>query len=114
MNKKGQALVEFIIILPILIFIMLAIIDYGVISYTKSKMENIISDVSNMYKNSEDNIEIKNFILSNDRDLNIEIDNSDKYVTIKLYKKYDYITPGLNKLFNINNISVERKIYNGK
>lgn len=114
MNKKGQALVEFIIILPILIFIMLAIIDYGVISYTKSKMENIINDVSNMYKNSEDNIEIKNFILSNDRDLNIEIDNGDKYVNIKLYKKYDYITPGLNKLFNINNISVERKIYNGK
>ena len=34
-SKKGQALVEFIIILPILIFILLAVVDYGMISYTK-------------------------------------------------------------------------------
>lgn len=110
-SKKGQALVEFIIILPILIFILLAVIDYGMISYTKSKIENIINDVGSMYKNNETDEEINKFIISNDKSLKIDVNKEDKYYNIKLYKKYDYITPGLNKLFNINEISVERKIY---
>ena len=114
MNKRGQALVEFIIILPIMIFIMLAIIDYGMISYTKSKIENIITDDGNMYKNNESEDEIKDFIKSNDKLLNSVINFDDKYINIKLYKKYDYITPGLNKIFKVNEISVERKIYNGE
>ena len=53
MNRKGQALVEFIIVLPVLIFILLAIIDFGTLSFNKNKLENIITDVSSMYKNNE-------------------------------------------------------------
>lgn len=111
-NKKGQALVEFIIILPILIFILLAVMDYGVISFNKSKLENIITDVGRMYKNNEVDDEINNFIKSNDKDLKIETIYEDKYINIRLYKKYNYITPGLDKIFKSNEISVERKIYN--
>ena len=112
-SKKGQALVEFIIILPILIFILLAVIDYGVISFNKSKLENIITDLSDMYKNKELEEEINNFVKSNDKDLEIKTTYEDKYINIKLYKKYNYITPGLDKIFKSNEISVERKIYNG-
>lgn len=112
-SKKGQALVEFIIILPILIFILLAVIDYGVISFNKSKLENIITDLSDMYKNKESEEEINNFVKSNDKDLGIKTTYEDKYINIKLYKKYNYITPGLDKIFKSNEISVERKIYNG-
>lgn len=112
-SKKGQALVEFIIILPILIFILLAVIDYGVISFNKSKLENIITDLSDMYKNKESEEEINNFVKSNDKDLEIKTTYEDKYINIKLYKKYNYITPGLDKIFKSNEISVERKIYNG-
>ena len=111
MNKKGQALVEFIIILPIIIFILLAIIDYGTISHTKSKLENIITDVSSMIKNNENEEEINKFVEENDNNLNLEILKEEKYITIKLYKKYDYITPGLNKIFKTDNINIERKIY---
>lgn len=111
-SRKGQALVEFIIILPILIFILLAVIDYGIISFNKSKLENIITDVGNMYKNSETDNEINKFIKSNDEYLNIETTYEDKYINIKLYKTYNYITPGLDKIFKTNKISVERKIYN--
>ena len=71
-SKRGQALVEFIIILPILIFILLAVIDYGAISFNKSKIENIITDVSNMYKNKENDDEIDKFGKSNDKDVKIE------------------------------------------
>ena len=111
-SKKGQALVEFIIILPILIFILLAVIDYGAISFNKSKIENIITDVSNMYKNNESEEEIINFIKDNDNTLKLESKVEDKYVNIKLYKNYSYITPGLDKIFKTSEISVERKLYN--
>ena len=111
MDKKGQALVEFIIILPILIFIMLAIIDYGIISYNKSKIENLITDVSIMLKNNESEEEIRNFIISNDRDITVNINSEGKYIYLTLGKKYEYITPGLNKLFKVNEITIERKIY---
>jgi len=111
MNKKGQALVEFIIILPIIIFILLAIIDYGTISHMKSKLENIISDISSMIKNNETDEEIINFVNENDKTLIVDINKEEKYIYLKLYKKYDYITPGLNKIFKTEGIELERKIY---
>ena len=45
MNKKGQALVEFILILPIFIFILLAIVDIGKINIMKSHLETLLKDV---------------------------------------------------------------------
>lgn len=111
MNKKGQALVEFIIILPILIFILLAIIDYGNISQTKNKIENILNEVSVMYKNNENDDEIKEFVNNNDSEINMNVSHDGKYINVTLYKNYDYITPGFNKIFKSDVISVERKIY---
>ena len=51
MNKKGQALVEFIIILPVFIFMLLAMIDIGKILYFNNKIESKIDDVITMYEN---------------------------------------------------------------
>jgi len=112
MNRKGQALVEFIIILPIIIFIFFMIIDYGIISYNKQKLENIISDVVKMKNNNETNEEIKAFLRLNDKDIKLEIEENDKYTDLKLVKKYSYITPGLERIFNNKDITIERKIYN--
>lgn len=111
MNKKGQALVEFIIILPILLFIMLAILDYGILYYNKTKLENIITEVSQMYDNKENENEIKNFIKSNDDNIDYVFNVEDKYVNIKLSKVQSFITPGIDKIID-NKITVERKIYN--
>jgi len=112
MNRKGQALVEFIIILPIIIFLLFMIIDYGIISYNKQKLENIITDIVKMKSNNETEEEINEFIKSNDKDIKLILDNKDKYTQLKLTKKYNYITPGLERIFNEKNIVVERKIYN--
>lgn len=111
MNKRGQALVEFIVVLPILIFILFAIIDYGMISYNRNRLENIISDVSRMYNKGETEDEINTFINSNDKDIVANINKEDKYVNITLSKKYDYITPGLDKIFKNSDIKIERMIY---
>lgn len=112
MNKKGQALVEFIIILPIIIFILFMIIDYGIISYNKQKLENIVTDIVKMKSNSEPDEEIKKFIKSNDKEINVTLEEKDKFTELKLVKKYNYITPGLDKIFNNSDITIERKIYN--
>ena len=112
MNKRGQALVEFIIILPIIIFIMLAIVDYGSISFNKNKMESITNDIANMYHNNESIDEINKFISNNDKDINFSYEVSDKYINVKLTKKYKYITPGIDNIIKNNEIVVERVIYN--
>ena len=45
MNKKGQALVEFIIILPIFLMLLLAAFDLVNIMQTKMKLETILEEV---------------------------------------------------------------------
>ena len=48
MNRKGQALVEFVLILPIFIMILFSIVDFGMIFNKKNELENISVDVVNM------------------------------------------------------------------
>ena len=66
MNKKGQALVEFIIIMPVMLFILLGIIDFGTYNYNLNKLEGILNNVSDMYKNNESIDEIRKYLSNND------------------------------------------------
>ena len=59
-NKKGQALVEFVIILPIFIFMLLAIIDVGKIIFIQNRLENKMSNVLDLYRNQKSYDEKKN------------------------------------------------------
>ena len=78
MNRKGQALVEFILILPVLLIIIIALIDIGNIYikkyelnkdleivaeyYEKNKTDELLAYVSNedieFFENTEGNIKI--------------------------------------------------------
>ena len=58
MNKKGQALIEFIIILPIFIMLMLAVFDYVRIYSEKSNLESVIEDVILSNELNDDNITV--------------------------------------------------------
>ena len=58
MNKKGQALVEFVLILPVFLIILLVIVDFGNLLYSKNKLENDSNDMVRIIKN-ESNIELK-------------------------------------------------------
>ena len=40
MNRKGQALIEFVLILPVLILILFIIFDFGYIFYSKYELKN--------------------------------------------------------------------------
>ncbi len=100
MDKKGQALVEFIIIIPIVVMIFLGIIDYIMIFSAKNNLENKMSEVVKIYHeyNSED--EIKEYLSLDKENINISysIEESDKYVTISLEESYNFITPLLSKI----------------
>lgn len=111
MNKKGQALVEFIIILPILVMLVFTFIDFAMITYNKIKLENTLNDVVNMI-NNKDEKEIKEFINIDNKNVDYYVTKKDKYITIHLTKDINIITPGLNiVLDNPYKVKVSRVMY---
>lgn len=109
MNRKGQALVEFVLILPLFILIMFAIIDFGIIMSRKSELENTVIDIVMMINNNDDIEMIRNSYPS----LVIDTVKEGKYTTIKVSSKVDIITPGLNLVLGDPYIvTVERVVMN--
>ena len=95
MNNKGQALIEFVLILPIFLFILFAVIDFGMIYSSKSRLENDSADIIDLYKNGTSIDEIKNMYLDNE----INISDDGKYYKFNISTSVNIITPGFNKIF---------------
>lgn len=109
MNRKGQALVEFVLILPVFILILFAIVDFGTILSKKNELENDSIDIVLLINNGTNIDEIK----SKYSDLDIDLKDVDKYTEIKITKSINIITPGLNLILgNPYKIIVERVIPN--
>ena len=107
-NKKGQALVEFVLILPILIIILLTVIDFGNILFSKNKLENDTTDIIRIIKNKDDNINLKEEYPN----IKIEITNyKENYQKITLTSEVKINTFLLDKILgNPCKISTERVI----
>jgi len=95
-NKKGQALVEFVLILPILLILIFLIIDLGRIIYTKNNLVNMVSDASDMYQKNIDKEKILEVLNSQEKITNLDIYEKDSLTYIKLTKNINLLTPGLN------------------
>lgn len=95
MNNKGQALVEFVLILPIFLFIVFAVFDFGMIFSSKNKLENDSLDISLLFKNGTTLDEIKKMY----PDLLITINNDSEYYEVKISSSVNLITPGFNRIF---------------
>ena len=109
MNKKGQALVEFILILPVFIFLIFSIYDFGMIFNKKNKLENISTDVIELYKSGKTISDI-NTLYSN---LTILSTEEDDYNKITITDNLKLITPGFNRIFgNPYKVTIERYIPN--
>ena len=109
-NNKGQALVEFIIILPIFLMLILSIIDLGNIISKKYSLQNDIDLISDMYKN-EEYVNINNYV--NDKNITISYRVSDDFVIINLKKDVNVISPLLNIILGRDyEINVEKSMYN--
>ena len=54
MNNKGQALVEFVLILPVFLFIVMIVYDFGMIFNSRNQLLSNSNDIVMMIKNGED------------------------------------------------------------
>lgn len=112
-NNSGQALIEFILIIPVLVFIFLAIVDFGNIYAKTNNLEGLINEVVTMYKNDESFVDIDKYIKENNEKITFNINNDDnKFVDIVLKEEVNILTPGLNLILgDPYNIEVKRVIY---
>ena len=108
-NSKGQALVEFIIVLPILLLIVMAIIDFGNIFTKKYSLENDLDTISSMYK-EESYTSINKY--AKEKGIGVSYDKDEEFTTISLSKSVKVNTPILNNILGKNyNITTSRVIY---
>lgn len=117
-NKRAQALIEFVLVLPILIMLLFSIIDFGTILIRKSELENKINEAYEAAKNTIDGADlyenVKNAINKegeNNIEVEIILDNESDYMKIKLTSSVKVITPGLNLILGSSHkTSVERVV----
>ena len=95
MNRKGQALVEFVLILPIFILILLVIVDFGNILYSKNQLENNSTDIVRLVLNGEDVLDFSSRYP--DYEISLE-DTQNQYREINITQKIKIITPFLDRV----------------
>lgn len=115
MNKKGQALVEFVIILPVFLFLLFIVIDFGKILFTKINLENNLNDVVSMYDDGKSIKNINSFLKKNDSTAKLKVTNeNNENVIFTITSNVNISTPGLNKILDSPyKVEVRRVIYNG-
>lgn len=112
-SSKGQALIEFVIILPVFLMLIFAIIDFGRVIYEKNMLENVVSTASELYDSGKSYDEIRSVINREEANkFDITIVEKDGYVTIRISETVRPITPGFSMLKNrVFNISTYRILY---
>ena len=109
MNRRGQALVEFVLILPVIILLIFTVYDLGMIYSRKTTLENNSSDIVSLYNSGKSIDEIKNIYPK----LTISDEIDGDYHKIVISDDIKVITPGLNRILGSPyKIMVERYIPN--
>lgn len=97
-NNKAQALVEFVLLLPVLLFILFIIFDFANIFYHKNHLEGIINDVAVLVENKASDKKIKETI--NNKSITYTIEPNEEFAKIKLTEKVSLVTPFSNIVFD--------------
>lgn len=113
LNNKGQSLVLFIMIIPILLLIMVFVYDMGMLLYEKDRLSNTVNmaiDYTLDNKEISDE-EIKELIDRNTkREVEIKIDRDNDSITIEAEEEAKFIFSNLFD-FDFTKIDIE---YEGK
>ena len=94
MKSKGQALIEFILVMPIFIFIALAVFDFGNIIVKKYQLENDIDTIATMYEEKKD---ADATAYATKIDAKLTYNDTGTYNEISLSKRVNIITPILRQ-----------------
>ena len=97
LNNKGQALVAFVIILPVILIIMAIIIDIGLMGVEKRKVTNVMKEaIEYGLKHDSTEEQIKDMIDKNIKYKSIDIKSNDD-IHISLEYEYKQIFGFINK-----------------
>lgn len=108
MNRKGQALVEFVLILPIFIMILFLVVDFGTIYSRKASLENVTADIIDAIESGKDYNEVKEIY----NDYMINISDAADYKKVVVADYVNLITPGIDLVIDDPyEIVVERYLY---
>ena len=113
-KEKAQALIEFVLLLPIIIFLILAVVDIGRLIYTKTNLESKMNEVVNLVNNGTSDITILEESINQDnQDITLKLKTNTNTQEIILTKQITFITPGFNLILdNPYNIKIKRIIAN--
>ena len=113
LNNKGQSLVMFVLLLPILLLVMVLVVDIGRFICDRQELDSICNIVLDYGLDNYDDVDIENkmvnLIILNDKDLNdINVNISNENIYVKITKKDSSIFGNMFNihLFNVNSYYV--------
>ena len=106
-NNKGQALIEFILILPVILLILLYTIEFGRITLKKYELETNLDLIVTLY-NENKKEEINNY--ANNNNIEVTYKTTNNLTTIEVKKNIKSNLPLINNILG-NNINVKRTVY---
>lgn len=108
-NNKGQALVEFVIVLPIFLLLIISVIDFGNIISKKYSLENDVDVIADMYNDSKYE-EINDY--ADNKDIKVSYSNEGELFVINLNKDVKVISPVVNVIVGRTyQVNAEKSIY---
>ena len=106
-SRKGQALVEFVIILPVLLLIIISMVDFGNLLFQKYQLEKNLEYVSDLYLANDTNA-----LEQEKQKLNIKTEETESYVKLTIQKEANLASPILRRVLGEHyKIETSRKLY---
>ena len=108
LNNKGQSLILFVLMLPVLLFVMILVIDMGNLMVEKQKLNNInyiMIDygLSNLTKEDLEEYIYNNLKLNDEKIDKIKVSKTDNDITINLGKKESSM---LGHILNLKEVEI--------
>jgi len=108
-DKKGQALIEFILILPIFLFILLGTFDFGNIFYQRYQLEDKVEELMELYKQNKIT-EIDTYI--NQDNIVFKYEKENNKINFIITKEIKINTPGLDLILGSPyRVTISRSLY---
>ena len=106
-DGKGQALVEFVIILPILLLVVISMIDFGNLLYQKYQLEQDLEYISDLYIANDTNA-----LEQEKQKLHVTTVEDGSFVTLQVQKEANLASPILRRVLGDHyQIETSRKLY---
>ncbi len=105
-NNKGQALIEFTLILPVILIILLYVVELTRITLKKYELESNMDLIVTLYQEKKQE-ELNNYI--NKNNINITYTKQDELTTIIVSKNTNTNLPIIKN--NLGKIETKRTIY---